>query len=1407
MSIQLRLNRAQLEILDLAGTKPYTLSATVSSVLADGFGDDWAASGQLELQGIGSSSFDLRKLGATTHVAGDARLFEVAGLLDHLRTTPEVKNWPWLEKTQFDSVALRGPYRLQVADGKSPSLLATVESRVVGLDVENQYRADVADFRGQLTENGATGMVTGSIEGAPVQFEGSAAWTPKLSVGGILETRLARLASVPNWLRREIPRGVSFEQGRFHGGLTYLDGGSLDLSGDVQIARAGLNDDRATNIEGQVAVLGDRVRVVVRRATVLQSTVSGQFNLDTRTQRLAGFASTNQANLRSVGQRFGFDDLRGMGQLTVLVAGSVRNPTIEARSQGRISIRLEDRPIANLGRYELDAALRNGVWTVRRGFASGPLGTIAALGSVDLDRNLLNFKVNGSSLNLQEVDPSWRGLATLEGEVRGRLDDPQFGGFGQVFGAGTKDFQVPFASSRIVADRRQIRLEAMEAVRGSAYVSGDLGLDLRNRNLSGLLSATGLQLGDFVGEDVIGSLQSPEIRVAGTLDEPEITANVNGSGIVARDVRIDQAVSTVRVAGGEVRLEGLELTAAGGRLTGAGSYSVESGNGLFGVELRDIDLLSLQPALDVPAKLEGRLNGRANLVIENSRLGRLSAEGSLDDIALNGAGVGNGLWNISSTDDDVSGVVRVGQIDRFLELIVQNYNIDTGRFEANAVAYNLELRDFYRTMERYLPPANTYAQSQLENLSGTLTLGVRGSGLLQDPLIEVQELEVENVRVGDVALGRIGRLQPEADNADLPDQVIYQDGYVTVQDLNWVSDRGVLSLTGTYDPKGDVNAALDLQQFDLSLLEIFEPNASGYVGKIDLAVQARGSSENPTVRGSLEAQNLRVASSDPNSPGVNASIPLSIEPASVEANGLWSGGLVAKGQLFYQGLSGEIDLRAPIDLKRGANDETVLVGSLKLPPRNLADIARDTPLLDAEKTRGTLQGELSLAGTLGQPSIVGNVTASAEEIAFTGTQTALRNAVMALNWDRGRTRLTFGGDEISGGRVDGFAETVLPNVAQLLENPGLLAREQLFAREVTGELNVRQFTVQGERISDGRFQDVKVDGKVTLDGSIGNPRLAGDVALIGLDVSVPTQVPAGETTEPLAISPRLDLRVTARSANLSVATSNLRVRGSATVTGRLDAPNLNGTLTVQQGTVKLPNARIAIEPDGVMRVLFTSRPNRDPIVRVDVDLEGRTNLTAPRFDSTIERYDIFLNLRGNLLADNGLQITATSDPPDLGQDRILALLGQEQIIQGLGGGGVQGISSAVASLALPVLFDPITQSLASQFGLDYINLEYNPYEGAVVTLARSLGSGFVLSARRQLSEPQRQEPIRYDLRLTYRPRWARGVLNRFSFNVGLDQDRPWKIGVEYGFRFGNVAKDGSSKVTVISGPLSRNGGR
>jgi hypothetical protein len=344
--------------------------------------------------------------------------------------------------------------------------------------------------------------------------------------------------------------------------------------------------------------------------------------------------------------------------------------------------------------------------------------------------------------------------------------------------------------------------------------------------------------------------------------------------------------------------------------------------------------------------------------------------------------------------------------------------------------------------------------------------------------------------------------------------------------------------------------------------------------------------------------------------------------------------------------------------------------------------------------------------------------------------------------------------------------------------------EKFLNNGVSGNLVANGFQMsqgKGNKASSG-----SISGDLKLKGTIGEPVVTGDIVIESGNLTLP-QIEEKPASEPSFIDPKFDIKMrTVAPVTLRAAAGQFRLTGEGTLGGSLQSPYFNSTLTVRGGSIRLPNARIAVEDGGEIKISYRSSSSGLITSRADVNIEGQTQLTAERTSGGVERYDIHLKIRGNLLEEKGVIITAESDPPDLSQGRIMALLGQGDFIRGLGLGNsniTEQFRNALIGVALPYLAGSFTDRLAQQLGLDYVNVEYNSFDHFSVTAAWAIGKNLILSGRRQLSSPIPGEGIRYDIRLTYRPSFGGSALRRVRFYIGTDQDRPWKIGVEYGIKF------------------------
>ncbi|MER3466193.1 MAG: hypothetical protein C4340_03250, partial [Armatimonadota bacterium] len=244
--------------------------------------------------------------------------------------------------------------------------------------------------------------------------------------------------------------------------------------------------------------------------------------------------------------------------------------------------------------------------------------------------------------------------------------------------------------------------------------------------------------------------------------------------------------------------------------------------------------------------------------------------------------------------------------------------------------------------------------------------------------------------------------------------------------------------------------------------------------------------------------------------------------------------------------------------------------------------------------------------------------------------------------------------------------------------------------------------------------------------------------------------------------------------------------GTGSVTGTLEQPQVRAEFRVLAGTLRLPTTDLRFTEGS--RAVFTYAPQAgfEEAAQMDVALNATTRITAHNGIS-VQRYTVNLAITGNILSNEDLNIVATSDPPDLTRDQILAVLGQQQLLEGVAGAAVGGfntqLADTLASVLAPVLARSLSRSLERSLGLDYLSFDIRPGSATSVTLAKALGSGFTLEYRRRLEEFEETGIPLEEVGLTYSPRLRNPILGRIRISVMAERSGILRLSVGYLRRF------------------------
>lgn len=1350
----------------------------------DGSEKDWSVTAEGRLRRSGR--FRVKAIGLNDRIDVDAVAgqFEAAKILTAYKGLFHPDAQQELAKLNFGSFVADGPIRVQMNTSSGEFHIvsqAELYARRLGTSYWNNPIS--ARFAGDLTESGLDGVLRVEDGASRAVFDGSMDWSRGFKMLGRLDGRMASLNSLPKEYWQNLPRDVTPGSIAMNGVVGMSDETGFVANGSGQIDRIKVRDEVLQNVAGTFQYDAETVSAIVDRASWRNETATGAFKWLQKSDAVSGFLESNGVNVARLVRRYANVPVVGNANVKAIVRGKLAEPDIVFAASGRLRTTIEKQRF-DLGLVEARGSLEGDLLKVDRIFASTKGARIALKGTVDLKSQALDLSGSASGYELGTFAADARGDLSAKLTIKGTTEKPEVTGRAEILGLEFQNQFVPVVVANFEAGEKRIKFTDVAAGRGASAVTGQFAVDYKSKALAGTFEGRGIQLTDWFAEDVAGSLNVSSGRVSGTLDKPRLSAHIDGSQVVAQGIVFDTLSSEVEADGNAIQAKDLRLRAGDGTILASANYSFKTSSGQITGSAIDLPLERFVPILQGDTLVDGFVGGAFSVRIENEALKSLEADGSVRNLTINEVAFGGGTMQLGTDMKNWTISGAVGQPERYAEVTRFEFNTDSRRIAGDVVAHNMPVEDIYRAIRPKLVPKTLESKPEafelpadvvrtLDQIKAGLNADVTLGGTLDDPIVDIRVASLENIALAQEPAGRIelvGRRGPR--------------GYWSIAALKWTEGPGIAQIQGTVDEHGDVALNGSVNNFNPQWLARFEPGFAKVDGRANLEFEATGPVESPEVIGSLDANVFEIP--DPEKPAGERSTRLNFNLAPFRIS---ETGMTLEGSFNYQGIAGSIEgklpLRYPFELPHNEPLDIVL----SVAPKDLADLQEFLPKTELEPLTGTVQGRVQIGGTYSRIVLDGSASAHIDKIASKGSREVLRNVDVSgtLSGDSAAVQVT--AESGDAGKVDGKLTLSVPDL--LAEFDGDI--QKLLDGRVTGELNLQNIRLNEKIGADGSGAvSVVGAGKLLVDGTARSPRIYSESPLLldELRLLMPSAFAETAPGAPPPVVPRFDVRFSvgrrADPGSVRAVNTSLELYGDGALEGDLVSPELTTTLTVRRGTIRLPNARIAIEEGGRVRVAYDPKDLDQP-TRADVDLHGRTAISTLRLGGSVQRYDIDLRIRGNLLDEESVILEASSDPPDLTQARILNLLGQESLIQSLasqfvGGRDDRALTSALTSLALPALFDPLTERIAQELGLDFLTLEYNAFEGATITAAKNLGGGFSLQGRRQISETI-QNRILFDYRLTYRPKVGGRTLRSLIFSIGADQDRPYKISVEYGIRF------------------------
>jgi len=517
-------------------------------------------------------------------------------------------------------------------------------------------------------------------------------------------------------------------------------------------------------------------------------------------------------------------------------------------------------------------------------------------------------------------------------------------------------------------------------------------------------------------------------------------------------------------------------------------------------------------------------------------------------------------------------------------------------------------------------------------------------------------------------------------------------------------------------------------------------------------------------------------------------------------------------------LEGDFNASLPISSSKGVEMEEAVSAEIALATRPLNDLIDLIPVLNVGTAKSEIRSgvgangkpiPLRLTGTLSKPKVEGTIELYAEELQFVGggaiapkIDPSLRNVLVSLkvedpNNPTARLDITANSRQSAVQTKPNLVAFLEVPIRDLLEVPdpkakaGTRERSPLEGRPVKGSLAMDVLDVR-QTFADGSSGELRLNtpSPVVISGTADSPSIVGRIELSKVKTAVPPLAPSEGGGEAPPVDPRFDITIAlVEPAEIRVPLAKLQLEGSASIKGQLTKPIVRSELVVRDGSVNLPGGEVKVDRGGTISLIYEAKSELAVDARLETNMVGRTRITTLRNNAIPERYEAILTFRGNLLVEEGLQYTAISEPAGLTQQEIINRLGRLDLIESLAAGQSGGdfnrdLQNMVTAFAVPTLTGGLTNPLSKSLGFDYLTIDYNGVEQFSAAAAKSFGSSWFFFGRTQLSEPLPGQPQQFDYRFVYRPRQGSNFIQSLSFSLGFDQDRPYKLSVDYSSRFG-----------------------
>ncbi|MEI8281063.1 MAG: hypothetical protein WCG75_01540 [Armatimonadota bacterium] len=1282
----------------------------------------------------------------------------------------------------------------------------------------------------------------GEIEGSMVYEYGK---TKKPSIAGNVKVSGLSPAYLSTF-KVTLPKEISFTTSNSQGYLTLQDG-VFGWNGKSELTAASVYGVKIPQLKGEVKLFDNQLVATVKPTALGSTMIEGNFGLNLKSNAIYGSFSTPQLNAKDFSHWLPSNVLESKARLVGLIDGTLAKPNVLVKGSIDPKIKMANSTLA-LDPADVVLRYDGKSFQLDRLTMNDKAGSLYASGSIDLKKGLnvrvignnidlakLADKSSGKldfqgQLTGKLTDPTYGGK--MQGYRIGYTGIP-----GTIVAVAT-DFS---------GNQKGINFQQFDAMSGASQITGKLGIGFADQKMDGLFAVNGIEVSDLYEGPVGGVLDLKDVVLGGTYSKPIVNGTFEASKILAFNFAVDSAKGRISYDGEKFRISDASAKMSKGSITEiSAELNAKTKTGKVESKFQKLDLSDVANTIRQTAKdsknqdlenllgelsIKGATSGSVEVSIKDGVWTGLKSNGRVDDVLVNNAIIGSGEWDASYDSKQWVSNAFIGSLAEYFRVDNALYNPTSGQIGGEFLSYQIPVKELIlaATPSLRLTPEGA---SNLDKVNGKLASLARFSGTVKNPILEVPEFEISGINLGNDETGRTdlgtfslkanysdkvftlsnGLLQgpklskitlPFSGNIKLPENLAIPDGTANLS--------GTIKAEEIFDWKNySLNLSASMFGFPISKFSSIVPAFKDVDVKVTNAnLQLKGTGEKPQLDGHVSMNAALTPQGTKVTNGIFAGR-LSLD-SDVSAKPIVSGEsssiqLETKGAFKFNELEGNVSSKIVLDSSFSIDDKAPFSISAKLNgERDVTAMVKKLPDLTIGQNGAKVSGGIEVGGTYANRILTGGFDLKLDSIKSTNFQPMIGKPIDLILKDL-TASATFENDP-KAGLVLRTRAAGTPNYSRLDPNEpdqGYFKYESRVDISGLTKPNVGNVDWMKSEILDGSlaFKNVGVyqsfaqkasgqgtilteSGKpIKISGTLMKPKFVGDIYFDDVVTTVPVLNATKDSSDSPTIEPEFDLRFFSNSPmSINSQLTSVNAKGVGFLKGTLSNLKSEGTLTVEKGSLTLPGGTIKLTPDGTIGFKYDSSI---PInqAKLIADLHGETSLTALKNNVTPERYEISLDITGDILSADGLIITASSQPGDLSQDRILQLLGRTDLLQSLLKSGVNSnienqLKDAVAEHVLPWVFHGITNDLAKNFKLDYLSVDYNAFEQASVSFAKSIGSGFFLQGRQQLFQPLPGQPTAYDFRLAYRPQRGPNSIRALSFSLGTDQLRPYKLSIDF----------------------------